>query len=125
MSFTLSALGASLRLALVGASLTFAVNTPARAQEQPAGAPAVAEATGTPTVAAAASLRYALDELAKRFEKETGKSVKVTYGATGSLVHQIEAGCAVPGAVRRRRCERQEAGQGRQDGRRAYRLRAR
>ena len=92
MSFASSAFGASLRLALVGALLTFAVNTQARAQEQPAGAPAVAEATGTPTVAAAASLRYALDEIAKRFEKETGKSVKITYGATGSLVHQIEAG---------------------------------
>ena len=92
MSFTLSALGASLRLALVGALSTFAVNTHARAQEQLAGVPAVAEATGTPTVAAAASLRYALDDIAKRFEKETGKSVKITYGATGSLVHQIEAG---------------------------------
>ena len=92
MNFTLSARGASLRLALVGALLTFAVGTQARAQEQPAGVPAVAEATGAPTIAAAASLRYALDEIAKRFEKETGKSVKITYGATGSLVHQIEAG---------------------------------
>ena len=92
MSFTFSARGASLRLALVGALLTFAVGTQARAQEQPAGVPAVAEATGAPTIAAAASLRYALDEIAKRFEKETGKSVKITYGATGNLVHQIEAG---------------------------------
>ena len=92
MSLTLSALNASVRLALVGALLTFAVGTQARAQEQPAGVPAAAEATGTPTVAAAASLRYALEEIAKRFEKETGKSVKITFGATGSLVHQIEAG---------------------------------
>ena len=92
MSLSLSALGASMRLALVAALFTSAVDTQARAQEQPAGVPAVAEATGTPTVAAAASLRYALDEIAKRFEKETGMSVEITYGATGSLVHQIEAG---------------------------------
>ena len=92
MRFTLDARGASLRLALVGALLTLAFSPQARAQEQPAGVPAVAEATGAPTVAAAASLRYALDEIAKRFEKETGKSVKITYGPTGSLVHQIEAG---------------------------------
>jgi molybdate transport system substrate-binding protein len=80
------------RLALVGALLTLAVGTQVGAQEQPAGAPAAAEAAGTPTIAAAASLRYALDEIAKRYEKETGKSVKITYGATGNLVHQIEAG---------------------------------
>jgi molybdate transport system substrate-binding protein len=92
MSLTLSALNVSMRLALAGALFTFVVGTQARAQEQPAGMPAVAEATGTPTVAAAASLRYALDEIARRFEKETGKSVKITFGATGSLVHQIEAG---------------------------------
>jgi molybdate transport system substrate-binding protein len=92
MSLTLSALNVSMRLAIAGALFTFVVGTQARAQEQPAGMPAVAEATGTPTVAAAASLRYALDEIARRFEKETGKSVKITFGATGSLVHQIEAG---------------------------------
>ena len=92
MGFTLSALGTPVRLALVGALLTLAAGTQARAQEQPAGAPAAAQAAGTPTVAAAASLRYALDEIAKRYEKETGKSVKITYGATGNLVHQIEAG---------------------------------
>ncbi len=117
MSFTSSALGASLRLALVGALLTFAVNTQARAQEQPAGAPAVAEATGTPTVAAAASLRYALDEIAKRFEKETGKSVQDHLRRHRQSRAPDRGRCAVPGAVRRRRCERQEAGQGRQDGR--------
>jgi molybdate transport system substrate-binding protein len=92
MRFTFGVRDTSLRLALVGGLLVFAVGMQARAQEQPAGAPAVAEATGSPTVAAAASLRYALDEIAKRFEKETGKSVKITFGATGSLVHQIEAG---------------------------------
>ena len=90
MGFTLSALGAPVRLALVGA--LFALAARRGAQEQPAAHPAAVEAAGTPTVAAAASLRYALDEIAKRYEKETGKSVKITYGATGNLVHQIEAG---------------------------------
>jgi ABC-type molybdate transport system substrate-binding protein len=51
----------------------------------------VVHAEEAPAIAAAASLRYALDEIAKGFEKETGKSVKITYGATGNLVHQIEA----------------------------------
>ena len=92
MSISLSTLGAPLRLALVGTLLAFAASTQVSAQEQAAGAPAAAQATPSPTVAAAASLRYALDEIAKRYEKDTGKTVKITYGATGSLVHQIEAG---------------------------------
>jgi molybdate transport system substrate-binding protein len=45
-----------------------------------------------PAIAAAASLRPVLDELAKSFEREGGQSVRLTYGATGNLVHQIEAG---------------------------------
>jgi len=51
-----------------------------------------AQAAQPPIVAAAASLRYALDEIAVRFEQETGKSIRLAFGATGSLVHQIEAG---------------------------------
>ena len=92
MGLTLSAVGTPVRLALVGALFTLFVGTQVGAQEQPAGTPAAARAARTPTIAAAASLRYALDEIAKRYEKETGKSVKITYGATGNLVHQIEAG---------------------------------
>ena len=56
-----------------------------------AGTQGVVRADEAPAIAAAASLRYALDEIAKGFEKDTGKSVKITYGATGNLVHQIEA----------------------------------
>ena len=85
MSFSLSTLGAALRLALVGA-LRHACR---RRHTASAGA---RRATPAPTIAAAASLRYALDEIAKRYEKETGKSVRITYGATGNLVHQIENG---------------------------------
>jgi molybdate transport system substrate-binding protein len=49
-------------------------------------------ADDAPVIAAAASLRYALDEIAARFQQETGQDVRLTYGATGSLVHQIENG---------------------------------
>jgi molybdate transport system substrate-binding protein len=51
-----------------------------------------AQAAEPPIVAAAASLRYALDEIAMRFEQATGQRVRLAFGATGSLVHQIEAG---------------------------------
>jgi molybdate transport system substrate-binding protein len=50
------------------------------------------QADEPPAIAAAASLRFALDEIAKVFEKETGQPVRITYGATGNLVHQIENG---------------------------------
>jgi molybdate transport system substrate-binding protein len=43
-------------------------------------------------VAAAASLRIALDEIAKLFEAKTGNKIKISYGATGNLVRQIEEG---------------------------------
>jgi molybdate transport system substrate-binding protein len=43
-----------------------------------------------PAVAAAASLRYALDEIAAQYEKKTGQKPRITYGATGNLVQQIE-----------------------------------
>jgi molybdate transport system substrate-binding protein len=79
MSLSLSALSAAVRRALVGAFVVVA-----------AGPHAPVRADGAPSIAAAASLRYALDEIAKRYEMETGKRVKITYGATGNLVHQIE-----------------------------------
>ncbi len=43
-------------------------------------------------VAAAASLRVALDEIAGLFEKKNGSKIKISYGATGNLVRQIEEG---------------------------------
>jgi molybdate transport system substrate-binding protein len=45
-----------------------------------------------PAVAAAASLRPALDAIAKGFEKDSRQGVRITYGATGTLVHQIDNG---------------------------------
>lgn len=45
-----------------------------------------------PVIAAAASLRPALDEIVPLFQSATGKSVRISYGATGTLVRQIELG---------------------------------
>ena len=55
-------------------------------------ATAAAPAEEGPTVAAAASLRPALDAIAKSFETASGQSVRITYGATGNFVQQIEKG---------------------------------
>jgi molybdate transport system substrate-binding protein len=63
-------------LALV-AGLVLALSPQARAEEGPA-------------VAAAASLRPALDEIAAQYEKKTGVKPRITYGSTGNLVQQIE-----------------------------------
>jgi len=44
------------------------------------------------TVFAAASLKEAMDDLAKQFEADTGYRVVVSYGASNALAKQIEAG---------------------------------
>jgi molybdate transport system substrate-binding protein len=50
-------------------------------------------AAGEPvTVFAAASLKEAMDEQARRFEGNTGNKVIVSYGASNALARQIEAG---------------------------------
>jgi len=54
--------------------------------------PLQARAEDGPAVAAAASLRPALDEIAAQYEKKTGVKPRITYGATGNLVQQIEKG---------------------------------
>ena len=59
-------------------------------------------AASEPSVAAAASLRDALDEIAALFEKEEGQKVKLTYGATGNLVAPDRGGRAVRAVPRRR-----------------------
>jgi molybdate transport system substrate-binding protein len=43
-------------------------------------------------VFAAASMKTALDDIAKRWQSETGKAVKVSYAGSSALAKQIEAG---------------------------------
>src|ERR1700685_4565946 len=44
------------------------------------------------TVAAAADLQFAMQDVANRFEKETGMNVKLTYGSSGNFFQQIQNG---------------------------------
>ena len=44
------------------------------------------------TIAAAADLQSAMQDIAARFEKETGKKVKVIYGSSGNFFQQIQNG---------------------------------
>jgi molybdate transport system substrate-binding protein len=44
------------------------------------------------TVAAAADLQFAFQDVAARFQKETGKSVKLTFGSSGNFFAQIQNG---------------------------------
>lgn len=46
----------------------------------------------TITVAAAANLKYALDDIAREFTKESGINVKIITGASGKLTQQIMSG---------------------------------
>jgi molybdate transport system substrate-binding protein len=43
-------------------------------------------------VAAAADLQFAMEDIADRFQKETGKTVKLTYGSSGNFFQQIQNG---------------------------------
>jgi molybdate transport system substrate-binding protein len=43
-------------------------------------------------VAAAADLKFALDELDTQYEKETGKKIDVSYGSSGNFFAQIQNG---------------------------------
>lgn len=53
--------------------------------------PALAQAD-TPVVAAAADLQFALQEVAVRFQADTGKSVKLVFGSSGNFYRQISEG---------------------------------
>lgn len=44
------------------------------------------------TVAAASDLQSAMQEISARFQKETGKTVKVIYGSSGNFLQQIQNG---------------------------------
>ena len=53
---------------------------------------AVAFAQAGPSIAAASDLKFALDEIATRFERDTGKTVRLTYGSSGNFYRQIQQG---------------------------------
>ena len=44
------------------------------------------------TVAAAADLQFAMQDVAAQFQKETGKEVKVIYGSSGNFFQQLQNG---------------------------------
>jgi molybdate transport system substrate-binding protein len=44
------------------------------------------------TVAAAADLQFAMQDIAAQFQKQTGKSVKITYGSSGNFYQQLQNG---------------------------------
>jgi molybdate transport system substrate-binding protein len=44
------------------------------------------------TVAAAADLQFAMQDLATRFQKESGKKMKLIYGSSGNFFQQIQNG---------------------------------
>jgi len=43
-------------------------------------------------VAAAADLQFAMQEIASRYQKETGKTIKATYGSSGNFFQQLQNG---------------------------------
>lgn len=45
-----------------------------------------------PSIAAASDLKFALDDVAVRFEQQTGKAVRITYGSSGHFFRQIQQG---------------------------------
>jgi molybdate transport system substrate-binding protein len=51
--------------------------------------PALAE---TPLVAAAADLRFALDEVAAQYARDGGREIRIVYGSSGNFYRQIAAG---------------------------------
>ena len=57
-------------------------------------APAHAQAASQtlPTLAAASDLKFAIEEVAARFEKETGQKIRLVFGSSGNFYSQIAQG---------------------------------
>ena len=49
-------------------------------------------AEDVPAIAAASSIKFALDDVAKQFQQDTGARVRITYGSSGNFVAQIKHG---------------------------------
>ncbi|RXE51772.1 MULTISPECIES: molybdate ABC transporter substrate-binding protein [Pseudomonas fluorescens group] len=54
--------------------------------------PLMASADGTPTVAAAADLKFALEEVNTQFKADTGEDVRLVFGSSGNFFRQINEG---------------------------------
>jgi molybdate transport system substrate-binding protein len=54
--------------------------------------PAGSRPSSAPLIAAASDLKFALDEVVVQFQRETGHSMRVTYGSSGNLARQIAQG---------------------------------
>ncbi|MCL1147155.1 molybdate ABC transporter substrate-binding protein [Shewanella sp. 10N.261.52.F9] len=52
----------------------------------------VLAAQDVPAIAAASSIKFALDDIAKQFADETGRNVRISYGSSGNFVAQIRNG---------------------------------
>ena len=77
------------RLCLGGAAalvLLAATGTPAQSAPESPGSPPA------PLIAAAADLKFALDEIIAQFARDTGLVVRVTYGSSGNMARQIAQG---------------------------------
>jgi molybdate transport system substrate-binding protein len=57
-----------------------------------AGAGRAARAADPPLVAAASDLQFALEEVARRFQAETGQAIRLSFGSSGNITRQIEQG---------------------------------
>lgn len=51
-----------------------------------------ARAADVPAIAAAADLKFALTEVARAFEKETGRRLRLSFGSSGNFAQQIGQG---------------------------------
>lgn len=50
------------------------------------------KASDIPIIAAAANIKFALDDIAHSFAEDTGKKVRISYGSSGNFVAQIQHG---------------------------------
>lgn len=52
----------------------------------------MAQAQPVPTIAAAADLKFALEEVARQFETETGQKIRLVFGSSGTFLAQLLQG---------------------------------
>lgn len=50
------------------------------------------QAAEVPAIAAAANIKFALDDIAMNFKQQTGLAVRISYGSSGNFVTQIQHG---------------------------------